>query len=370
MTVASEASSSTQSWTGVETAFAGGFKAKDAGDVQILFTSSLGVESALTNGVHFTASLGGAGDVTVTPVALPPAPGTLFIYRQTPAVQPTDFINLASFDPAVHTDLHDRAALRDAEIRRDVTRVALEAIMRGWSPVIAVVADGARFVLKVTGWTGGEGTAPAANVYIGAAGFVAAIADAVDIRGPVGAGAGDVVGPAGGSAQMMIAFFADTTGKLLREALTLTPAELTANVSDYAPAGHATAFLFRLTADAARNVTGLAGGAKNRMALIVNPNANAIVLKNEDASSAAANRFAVAGDVELKQNETLLIAWDETSSRWRRYGGALADASVRTRHFSAGAVDSAALGDGSVTPPKLGGAVAASINTQLWANFR
>ncbi len=120
MTVSSEASSSTQSWTGVETSFAGGFKAKDPSHVQIEFTSALDAVSDLTYGVHYSASLDGAGNVTVTPIALPPAPGTLFIYRQTPALQPTDFANLVSFDPIVHTDLHDRAAFRDAENRRDI----------------------------------------------------------------------------------------------------------------------------------------------------------------------------------------------------------------------------------------------------------
>ena len=57
----------------------------------------------------------------------------------------------------------------------------------GWSPLIAVVADGGRRVQRVIDWTGGTGAKPAVNGYVGASGIVANISDAVDIRGAVGA---------------------------------------------------------------------------------------------------------------------------------------------------------------------------------------
>lgn len=57
---------------------------------------------------------------------------------------------------------------------------------KGWSPQFALVADGARRVLRVTGWTGGAGTAPATGDYVGASGLVSAIGDAIDLRGPEG----------------------------------------------------------------------------------------------------------------------------------------------------------------------------------------
>lgn len=56
----------------------------------------------------------------------------------------------------------------------------------GWSPVFSIVTDGERRVQQVTSWTGGTGTPPASGVYVGPTGFVAAIADAVDIRGATG----------------------------------------------------------------------------------------------------------------------------------------------------------------------------------------
>lgn len=68
----------------------------------------------------------------------------------------------------------------------------------GWTPILAVVSDGERRVLQVVDWTGGTGTKPNTGLYVGPAGLVAAIGDAVDIRGAQGpAGSG---GGGGGSA--------------------------------------------------------------------------------------------------------------------------------------------------------------------------
>lgn len=50
----------------------------------------------------------------------------------------------------------------------------------GWSPVLAIVADGARRVVQVTDWVGGSGLPPDTG-YIGTTGIVAAIGDAADI---------------------------------------------------------------------------------------------------------------------------------------------------------------------------------------------
>ena len=62
----------------------------------------------------------------------------------------------------------------------------------GWSPVLAVVPDGARRVLQVTDWTGGAGATPATGSYIGVSGLVATAPEAVDLRGTQGE-----VGPQG-----------------------------------------------------------------------------------------------------------------------------------------------------------------------------
>lgn len=68
----------------------------------------------------------------------------------------------------------------------------------GWSPVYAVVSDGARRVLQITSWVGGTGTAPASPRYVGASGLTTVLADAIDIRGTAGAtGPTGATGPQG-----------------------------------------------------------------------------------------------------------------------------------------------------------------------------
>ncbi len=57
----------------------------------------------------------------------------------------------------------------------------------GWSPVFSLITDSARRVLKVTDWTGGEGSKPAINVYVTVSGLTGVLGDAIDIRGAAGA---------------------------------------------------------------------------------------------------------------------------------------------------------------------------------------
>lgn len=56
----------------------------------------------------------------------------------------------------------------------------------GWSPVLGVTTDGVRRVYRVNDWQGGEGSKPSVGQYVGATGLVTNVADAIDIRGPVG----------------------------------------------------------------------------------------------------------------------------------------------------------------------------------------
>ena len=72
--------------------------------------------------------------------------------------------------------------------------------VNGWSPVLSVVSDGSRRVLRLTSWTGGEGTAPAipGNNYITSSGL-GTLSNAIDIRGTAGAPGSDGVAGADGS---------------------------------------------------------------------------------------------------------------------------------------------------------------------------
>lgn len=63
--------------------------------------------------------------------------------------------------------------------------------VNGWTPVLAVVEDDERRVLQIVDWAGGDEEKPATGLYVGGAGLVADIGDALDIRGALGP-----VGPA------------------------------------------------------------------------------------------------------------------------------------------------------------------------------
>ena len=61
----------------------------------------------------------------------------------------------------------------------------------GWTPILAVITDGERRVLRIYDWTGGSGTKPSTvDQYIGATGIVSTAAAAVDIRGSSAAASG------------------------------------------------------------------------------------------------------------------------------------------------------------------------------------
>ncbi len=76
------------------------------------------------------------------------------------------------------------AVLAFDEIGEPTTKLLSE--FGGWSPILAVVADGLRRVVQVADWVGGVGPKPAVGSFLGAAGFVADVADATDVRGATG----------------------------------------------------------------------------------------------------------------------------------------------------------------------------------------
>jgi len=120
----------------------------------------------------------------------------------------------------------------------------------------------------------------------------------------------------------------------------ISPAQITANQNDYNPTGLADAVVLRLSSDAARDVTGLAGGADGRILTIHNVGSQTITLKDENAGSSAANRFALAADVILAGDDGAVLQYDSTSSRWRcigssvNTGGTPADQSITSRMVS------------------------------------
>jgi hypothetical protein len=97
----------------------------------------------------------------------------------------------------------------------------------------------------------------------------------------------------------------------------ISPSQITSDQNDYNPTSLSTAATLRLSTDASRNITGLQGGADGRLLIVHNVGSNAIVLKDESASSSAANRFALTADVTLAADAVALLQYDSTSSRWR-----------------------------------------------------
>lgn len=102
----------------------------------------------------------------------------------------------------------------------------------------------------------------------------------------------------------------------------LTPAQITANQNDYAPTNHATAYHFRLSTDASRTITSMAGGVDGLERLITNVGAQDLVLEHASASGTAANRLLCPGSVNvtLNPNDSVRLRYDGTSSRWRVLG--------------------------------------------------
>lgn len=98
----------------------------------------------------------------------------------------------------------------------------------------------------------------------------------------------------------------------------ISPPQITADQNDYDPNGLSTASVLRLTSNAARKITGLAGGLGGRLIVLENVGANAITIAKDDgATSTAANRFAFSFDVVLAPNQAALIKYDGTAARWR-----------------------------------------------------
>lgn len=107
----------------------------------------------------------------------------------------------------------------------------------------------------------------------------------------------------------------------LFETADITPAQITSNQNDYNPTGLATAAYVRINSNAARDITGLAGGSDGRKITLVNTGSNAITLKDESGSSTAANRFKLGSDEVLGAGKSIDLWYDDTDDRWRVING-------------------------------------------------
>lgn len=97
------------------------------------------------------------------------------------------------------------------------------------------------------------------------------------------------------------------------------PAQVTANQNDYNPSSVvcASSATLLVNSDAARDITGMAGGVAGCEMRLVNNGSFTITLKEQSGSSTAANRFNTGGDITLAANAAVTLLYDGTASRWR-----------------------------------------------------
>ncbi|MFZ5733473.1 MAG: DUF2793 domain-containing protein [Pseudomonadota bacterium] len=147
----------------------------------------------------------------------------------------------------------------------------------------------------------------------------------------------------------------------LPKALSLTgvisPAQITSDQNDYAPAGFSSASVLRISTDAVRQITGLAGGGNGRIVHVMNVGAFAAVLKDENTASLAGNRFAPGSDLTLAPGQGAVLLYDGVSSRWRPIAGSAAGG-VTSLNGATGAVTTGlALQNASLAVSASGGAL-------------
>jgi hypothetical protein len=115
----------------------------------------------------------------------------------------------------------------------------------------------------------------------------------------------------------------ERTGSPLAQAVAFTgdisPSEITADQHNYAPTGHATASVFRLTANGGWTITGLAGGTDGRIVILQNIGSNPLFIADQSGSSDAANQFITPYNAWslLVNGGGVILQYDGTASRWR-----------------------------------------------------
>lgn len=102
----------------------------------------------------------------------------------------------------------------------------------------------------------------------------------------------------------------------------VSPTQIAANQNNYSPTDLNYARQLNLTSDASRDITGVAKGFDGRRLLLLNKGAQNIVLKHQNASSTATNRFSfVSGlDVTLSPNMSIELVYEAVAGFWMKAG--------------------------------------------------
>ncbi len=149
----------------------------------------------------------------------------------------------------------------------------------------------------------------------------------------------------------------------------ISPAQLTADTNDYAPANITLATTLRLSTDASRNITGLVDAREGAIKSIINVGNNPLVLQNQNAGSAAANRFDFGADITLASKQSATIRYDGTDQRWKLIaqtaGSAVADGAVTARTLGGSALSSGlGMVNGTLSETHAGNSVTFSVKSR------
>lgn len=100
-----------------------------------------------------------------------------------------------------------------------------------------------------------------------------------------------------------------------------TPAQLLANTNDYDP-GVAIYSSFRLSSNAAYNITGFLAAIDGQMMFLKNVGGFNLSLTNQDVLSVAANRIitGTGAALVLAPDGHAILQYDSTTARWRVIG--------------------------------------------------
>jgi hypothetical protein len=156
----------------------------------------------------------------------------------------------------------------------------------------------------------------------------------------------------------------------------LAPAQIAAQADNYSPSGMKHAAVLVITTDAARDITGLVpttvtDATDGREITLYNAGSFNAVLKDQSASSTAANRFDLGGsDMTLQPKNSVTLRYRTTGAlnRWeiaaRTDGVTPADGSILARKLAASSMGAfVGMINGSIVPSVAGSALTIALKT-------
>lgn len=320
MTVATTTNRVSYTGNGSTTAFSVTFPFYDNTDLQVIErVIATGVETTKTLITHYTVTGGSGSTGTVTAVTAPASTVQWTIKRVLPRTQGTDLTPNDPFPANSVEQVFDRAVMLIQEIEEITSRCLrfpatdstsltsqLSSAVARASKYLAFDSNGN--VTLTSGTDGSQIISSAMEAVVGA--LTLALARAAMLV----PGLGDNNTYTGSQT---------ISGDVSFGAAVATPGDIspsiTADQNDWSPTGLSGASAIRLTTDAARTITGMAGGADGRYMAIHNVGSNNAILANEDTgSTTAANRFALPYDkITILPSQVVTLRYDATSSRWR-----------------------------------------------------